>query len=1263
MDNLNSIYEVNPDRLRNLGPNRAEDLLRKMLYAEARTLGIPIGSIHIPIDTNAPDGGVDARIDSDVEIKKEDLIKSGYTCYQMKSGKSFDPTKRSGVKGEFFGDEEAEKENLKRWIKDCMEQGGTYVLITLGKDIAPDRDQAEEKLDNLLSEAGYEDPKTEVWGPEKIRGFLQSYPTLSLNLSRMGNSAVMTFEQWSNYGNLQREIYLDEVREKKIENIRNILRKNDNAKHIHICGQSGIGKTRFALEALGETDLRPLVWYEDNPKRFIQKGNLNILSRSDNYSSVILVIDNCDEESRKTIWKKLQNQGAEIKVITISTQCMKTSDNSFCLDIPPLEDEKIEDILKSYGIPGNRLKRWKEICDGSPGVAHIVGNNWIDKEEDILAPSDTEGLWKRHISGEDDPNSDLVRERRLVLSYIALFKQFGYKGEVRQEAKTIQQLIEEKNPTIGWGKFQSIINYFKERDILRGERTLHISPRALHIKMWAEWWDNYGDIDFFFEIIGKVSDELLRWFFEMFRYANESKTASNIAKRLLSIGEHFESEELLETNIGPRLFEVLTEATPGSALSFLERTIGEKSREDLLDFTTGRREVIRALKKIIIWDEFFTRGARLLLQLGEAENEDGANNASGEFAKLFSPAPAPVAPTEKPVQDRLTVLKEALNSDSERKQKLGLKACKKALQTNHFVRSVGPEQQGLKMEPDLWIPEDRKEYIEYYCSVWNLLFERLDELEGNREEAIEVLVDHAGQIGKIPELSGEVTSTLQALAEIEDVSTIKVFSMAKRQLHFNEEDMPEEVKENWEELVEELSTDNYTFLLKKAVGNKDFRRPIKGSRERQREEIDEVAKRSIKEKEKLIEELPWLMSEEATNGHLLGRKLGEKDEDFSLLEEIKEKQLERDREKESLSFFSGYLSSIYEEDQEKWKRILEKLLANDETAYIASKVLQGVRLNDDIALKSLDLLEDDLMQPTELQRLGDLTKVSEKVFHKVIDYLLGDTSACSKPLGLLLMNLYYLRPEEAPELPLEPTFSLLKDNFFFEDSRECRLNSIMTEYYWNEVGKAFIEKYQEKNIEIAEALISGFGKEGSITQFGDTEPVKILNKIMDRKPTELWNLIIPKLEFPITVQAEMITSWLQGGRFKETENAPISNVPEDEIWAWVNRDTEERPWYFASFVPTDISGENWHDSLAREVLVKFGDREDVRNNLSANFNTGGWMGKESKYHTRKKNILEKYEDNSSNENVLRWINEEMENLDSKQRRAETREERFRNQQV
>ncbi len=186
----------------------------------------------------------------------------------------------------------------------------------------------------------------------------------------------------------------------------------------------------------------------------------------------------------------------------------------------------------------------------------------------------------------------------------------------------------------------------------------------------------------------------------MCKYAAESDVARSVVEKLLGANGPFQNDDYLQTQSGARFFLALTEANPKAALACLKRTIGTWSRENLLEFTIGRREVVWALERIAMWRDLFTGAAQLLLALGEAENESWANNASGVFTGLFSLAPGELAPTQAPPQERLSVLKEALKSSSKKRRLLAIHACNKALESQYFFRDVGAEYQGLRNVPN-----------------------------------------------------------------------------------------------------------------------------------------------------------------------------------------------------------------------------------------------------------------------------------------------------------------------------------------------------------------------------------------------------------------------------------------------------------------------------------------------------------------------------------------------------------------------------------
>ncbi len=87
-----------------------------------------------------------------------------------------------------------------------------------------------------------------------------------------------------------------------------------------------------------------------------------------------LVIDECSEKERASIWN-LFRENKNIRLLTIDHGPEQSWDEAMLvLDLPRLPDEQIKAILNSY-VPTVDASHWVAWCEGSPRVAHAVGEN------------------------------------------------------------------------------------------------------------------------------------------------------------------------------------------------------------------------------------------------------------------------------------------------------------------------------------------------------------------------------------------------------------------------------------------------------------------------------------------------------------------------------------------------------------------------------------------------------------------------------------------------------------------------------------------------------------------------------------------------------------------------------------------------------------------------------------------------------------------------------------------------------------------------
>ena len=217
----------------------------------------------------------------------------------------------------------------------------------------------------------------------------------------------------------------------------------------------------------------------------------------------------------------------------------------------------------------------------------------------------------------------------------------------------------------------------------------------------------------------------------------------------------------------------------------------------------------------------------------------------------------------------------------------------------------------------------------------------------------------------------------------------------------------------------------------------------------------------------------------------------------------------------------------------------------------------------------------------------------------------------------------------------------------------------MEDYHWTELGKQFVGRFPAESLQLADKMLEHFGERGTIMERFNSTALRVLSEITRRSPTAVWRRAIKYLDPPSDARAYHITSWLQGSRFFRDENTtgPLALIPSDEIWRWVDEDIGRRAWYVAYFVPKELFRKESRLCLAREILIRYGARKDVRNNLSANFGTEGWSGPESlHYHGRKQWLLD-FRKGETNANVKLWIDEYVAALDRQIERAKIQEER------
>ncbi|HET9415190.1 MAG TPA: hypothetical protein VFO74_13840, partial [Pseudolabrys sp.] len=790
----------------------------------------------------------------------------------------------------------------------------------------------------------------------------------------------------------------------------------------------------------------------------------------------------------------------------------------------------------------------------------------------------------------------------------------------------------------------------REQRVLQGETTLYITPRLLHIKMWAEWFQNYGagfDVGAFEEQL--PTTQLIDWFREMYQFARESKESMAVVKKLLDETGPFASASFFEHRRSAEFFLRLTDAAPDAALRRLEQTIGKWDRDRLKDFGEGRRQVVWALERIAVWRDLFAGAARILLKLAEAENENIGNNATGVFADLFSPGDGPVAPTEASPEERFPILQEAFRSTSADRRKVALLAADHALETGHFSRAVGAEYQGLRHPPKLWVPETWGELFDAYRRVWHLVESSLDTLpEDERQEALKVLLKQARGVSGMANLSSMVVDTLTSLVSKEWIDRTDIIDTVEDIYRYGIEQMDPSVKTLWDRLRTLLAPSDFPSRLERYVAMNRWADLVDDSEsDAVGTTIDALAHEAFANPEVLRPALPWLVTDRAKNGYRFGYELGRSDTNCALLPELVGAQ--RLAEKPNAFFLGGYLRAVAARNIEVFESVLDALAQDEQLRVLVPELSFRAQFTDRGARRLISMLQSSAIEPWRLGILsfgGTVRNLSESTFFELIEQLIALDSGVAAGTALDLFQFYFFHRDSHPPLPRDLTLRLLTANAFFGSSKETRRQ--LQDYGWNEVAEKFVDAYPEEALPLGKKLLAHFGEEHTVISGFRPQSLKVLDRILHDHPRELWCDIEQYLGPPIDQRGFRIRHWLRDGA--------MNVIPADVVWKWIDANPELRGWYAANLVAPSFPGDA-NSISARELLVRYGERDDVRNNLCANFSSEIWWGPESKHWESKIAWIRDLLKAEKHPNVRQWLTEFEFILSSRLERAKVEEER------
>ena len=506
-------------------------------------------------------------------------------------------------------------------------------------------------------------------------------------------------------------------------------------------------------------------------------------------------------------------------------------------------------------------------------------------------------------------------------------------------------------------------------------------------------------------------------------------------------------------------------------------------------------------------------------------------------------------------------MKEAFESGSKERRLLALKACNEGLESDHFSRMSGAEYRGFRKDADFWEPKTYGELFDAYRQVWQLLSGQFESLpEDEREEAMGILLERASRIARRPNLSNMVVDTIQMFSEKTYVDNRLLIKTVVEFLHHNGKELPDDIRQRWEHLKDELIGSDFHSLMRRYVGTNllvDAFDENENYFEEGHPQIHALAQQAVEDPHLLQSELQWLVTAEAHNGYAFGYQLGKKDDGFVILPTLLEAQRNAG-ENASAFFLGGYFRALFESNVTDWEKQLDALVEDNTLNVLIPDLTYHSGMTDRAGLRLLKLAKAEIMNVNNFVFFFSraIDGLSDKVFTGWIKFLLNCSNELAVPIALKLYYFYYVHGKQEVTLPRDLTFQLLVRPARFENLIPNQMNS-MTGHYWTEIANAFLNLYPEKDLEFVERVIPHFGKKGTIFGTFNTKAFSVLTELTKRCPEQVWQHTSKRLE----ERDFFLEKWLKEGDSEDPfstaeEKGALTFIPREEIWEWIDGDVE-----------------------------------------------------------------------------------------------------------
>ncbi|MGH1488556.1 MAG: hypothetical protein ACRBK7_04045 [Acidimicrobiales bacterium] len=740
-------------------------------------------------------------------------------------------------------------------------------------------------------------------------------------------------------------------------------------------------------------------------------------------------------------------------------------------------------------------------------------------------------------------------ERSHQLVAIATFA-----GATEAEVRAVGALLEDRGLLERYGRYRAV------------------APHPFAVFLAADLWrKEAGRI--VHELLPALDEEAAGRLFERVSHLGPYDPAQEQLQRLLRPDGPFGSLASIEELGTGRQLTALAIVLPDNVSAHLARLVRAASVGELRSYVRSRRDLVWTLEKLVWHTRTFEESADCLLKLAEAEIEDYANNATGEWISLFG---ALLPGTAAKPSQRLDYLKVLLESDSAFVRSMVVQACGAALGHGGESITISGEVQGGAVVEQRGGAQTYEEAAEYRTSLLMMLYDvalsndlELAELSGSAiVDAVNVAIFDPLFADSYREVASGLPLNHVRRLRSEALNLLSLYEKRKA------DDLPRiEAIEALLDVLPQASADEVirTLALLNRWDMRDDDMHLKAT--------EAFSEMDVAQARNLVTEI---LSEanEIPAAWDLGRALAVA---FGPSPESRAALLDRN----SLPGLTGYLYGSHESGDDG---VFDRFLTGDEAAALTdSERLQlAVRapLSDVTQALVLDLLDDlDVVEGARSlfgwRGDSDVSTV-RRLISQVWLPRIGTAEAYRAVLDWLVTRIHR-KPELQSELSPEIHVLVM-----------LRMeHPILGQQSW--AWAQLAEKSAEHSpVELARLLVSLIS-EREVHVHSSSVEAGVLSVCVRSSPVEVFQLLGQALEEGSWKLQLSGRGWL------------LQEVPIDVIETWVDDDID-RARAVASVASVGGSSPT---AVTRFLLTRFGDDDKINSSLYGELVSGSWTGPES----------------------------------------------------